>query len=86
MRAGNGHTWLEQARAGAPILVCPRTEQLTLLVGATAVPESGGVMLLSLKPGQGMVPQGAKQSSTGGAGQGKVKAPAAHRAPLAEQA
>lgn len=66
MRAGNTHTRPEQAQAGAPILVCPRTEQLTLLVGATAVPESGWVMLLSLKPGQGMVPQGAKQGAAQG--------------------
>lgn len=86
MRAGNTHTQPEQARAGAPVLVCPRTEQLTLLVGATAVPESGWVMLPSLKPGQGMVPQGAKQEQHRGTGQGKVKAPAAHRAPLTEQA
>lgn len=61
MRAGSTRVQPEQARAGAPVLVCPHTEQLTPLVVAAAVPESVWVMLLSLKPGKGMVLQGAKQ-------------------------
>lgn len=61
MRTGSTRAQQEQARAGAPVLVCPLAEQLTLLVVATAVPAPFWVMLLSLKAGSRMVLQGPKQ-------------------------
>lgn len=85
MRAGSARAQQEQAQAGAPVLVCPQGEQLTLCGSYCRLCTRLGDAALS-QTRQWDGPSGSKaKSSTAGAGRGKGKVPGVRRESLTER-